>query len=178
VARHPVHLTMRAGGGIDLRSFVVAARIGVALREAKAGGRDAQFRVVEFSIQSSHLHLVVEAASREALMSGARGLAVRLAHGVNKCLQRRGRVFTDRYHTRALKTPREVRNTLVYVLHNHKHHGVPGLVDAVSPARWFTGFKQPLPTQATSSPASMAQTWLLQQGWRRHGLIALDEAPA
>jgi putative transposase len=169
---------MRAGGGIDLRQFVVCARIGQALRAAKTGGRDERFRVVEFSIQSSHLHLVVEAASREALMHGAKGLAVRLARGVNKSLHRRGQVFTDRYHTRKLKSPREVRNTLVYVLHNHKHHGITGQIDGLSSARWFSGFKQAVPEQQAASPASRARTYLLAHGWRRHGLISLDEAPA
>ena len=33
------------------------------------------------------------------------------------------RVFADRYHARVLKTPRQVRNTIAYVLNNWRHHG-------------------------------------------------------
>jgi hypothetical protein len=47
-----------------------------------------------------------------------RGLAIRVARAVNRALGRRGRVFADRYHARALTTPRAVRHALVYVLMN------------------------------------------------------------
>ena len=59
---------------------------------------------------------------REALSRAMKGLGVRLARGLNKLWGRWGRVVKDRYHDRALKTPREVRNALVYVLHNVKKH--------------------------------------------------------
>ena len=43
---------------------------------------------------------------------------IRIARVLNKLWRRRGRVFADRYHDRILKTPREVKNALVYVLAN------------------------------------------------------------
>jgi hypothetical protein len=39
-------------------------------------------------------------------------------------LGRGGAVWGDRFHARDLKTPREVRHALVYVLNNHRKHGV------------------------------------------------------
>src|SRR5262245_3452551 len=47
-----------------------------------------------------------------------RGLAIRLALALNRALTRHGQVLGDRYHVRALGTPREVRRGLVYVLRN------------------------------------------------------------
>ena len=44
------------------------------------------------------------------------GLDVRIARAVNRMLDRHGRVLGDRCHTRALRTPHEVRNVLAYVL--------------------------------------------------------------
>ena len=48
----------------------------------------------------------------------------------------------DRYHVRALETPREVRHALVYVLQNWRKHltDVRGL-DPRSSAAWFTGWR-------------------------------------
>ncbi len=134
--------------------------------------------LVEFSVQRDHLHLLVEAHDRLVLARGAKGLAVRLAHTINRRLGRRGQVFADRYHTRALATPREVRNALVYVLNNARKHGrVMREVDLCSSAPWFTGWRTPPRGVRTERPVVDARTWLLREGWRRWGALALDEAP-
>ncbi|HKO91462.1 MAG TPA: hypothetical protein VJU61_09940, partial [Polyangiaceae bacterium] len=73
-------------------------------------------RIVHYSIQSNHVHLLVEADDRRALTAGLRGLFVRIAGALNRLWQRRGGVFADRFHERELRTPREVRNSLLYVL--------------------------------------------------------------
>jgi len=71
-------------------------------------------RVIEFSVLGNHLHLLVEADSDASLARGMQGLTIRIAKGVNRVLGRRGIVWADRFHARALRTPREVRNALVY----------------------------------------------------------------
>jgi hypothetical protein len=83
---------------------------------------------------------------------------------------------------RALRTPRSVRNALVYVLFNHKHHGKPGWdLDPCSSAKWFEGFAQRSPRpdpDPESSPVAQPRTWLLATGWRKLGLIEMWECPA
>ena len=54
------------------------------------------------------------------------GLGIRLAKAINRRLGRKGRVWEDRYHGRPLRTPREVRHGLAYVLLNARKHGVHG----------------------------------------------------
>ena len=76
-------------------------------------GSRRRFRVIEFSVQDDHLHLIVEADGELALRGGIRGLAIRVARAVNRTLDRRGPVWGDRYHARALTTPRAMRNALV-----------------------------------------------------------------
>ncbi len=135
-ARHPAHLTLRATRGVpNLRT----ARVVPALREALRLAQRETFRICHFSVQSNHIHLLVEAKSREALSRGIQGLAIRLARAINRALRRSGKVWADRYHRRDLATPREVRNALVYVLNNVKKHrpGFAGL-DPCSSAAWFT----------------------------------------
>ena len=77
------------------------------------------------SVQSDHLHLLVEADTPTRLARGVQRLAVRAAKAINRVLRRRGSVWADRYHAHVLKTPREVRNALVYVLNNVRKH-MPG----------------------------------------------------
>lgn len=138
-------------------------------------GRRGDFRVVEFSIQSTHLHLIVEASSRLALSRGMQALGSTIARRINNHLHRHGQVMAERYHARALRTPTEVRNALVYVLMNHKHHGpFDFLVDTCSSGRWFTGWIEPLPADPNPPPA----TWLLHTGWKKRGLISFNESPA
>jgi hypothetical protein len=108
------------------------------------------------------------------------GVAVRLARAVNRVIGRRGQVWSDRYHARALCTPREVRHGLVYVLTNWRKH-VPGAhgLDPCSSASMFDGWKVPPASgpPAGISPVRPAESWLVRTGWRRHGHIGLGERP-
>ena len=164
------------------------------VRSALAAGRDRfGFRMAHFSVQSDHLHLLVEADDRRALGRGMQGLAIRVAKAVNRRLDRRGKVFGDRYHARALRTPRETRLALRHVLSNLRKHArgarqLPaGFIDGCSSAMWFDGWNRPralcfvagsIP-QGTELPVMRARTWLLSAGWRRAGpMLDPDDHPA
>jgi REP element-mobilizing transposase RayT len=146
---------------------------------AFAAMRDREgFRLVHYSVQSNHLHLVCEARDREALSRGIQSLAVRIAKRLNRLWQRAGKLFADRYHDRILRTPREVRNALCYVLNNAAHHGISlprGQTDPCSSGRWFDGWRDlgGVEPSAGPSPLARARTWLLAIGWRRHGRVEL-----
>ena len=120
---------------------------------------------------------MVEADGPAAFVGGARGLAIRLAKAVNRALGRHGRVWSDRFHSRVLRTPREVRNALVYVLDNVRKHlrNVRGL-NPCSSARWSDGWRT-IERVVGDSPLRTARTWLVCKGWRRYGLINVDESP-
>ncbi|HEY3353632.1 MAG TPA: transposase [Polyangia bacterium] len=115
VGRHPVHATFRASAEVgSLREGATFNALEAAIRAAQRP----DFRIVHFSIQGDHLHLIVEASDRAALVRGRRGFAIRSAKAVNRAVDHRGRVWADRYHARALRTPRETRNAIVYVIQN------------------------------------------------------------
>jgi len=182
------------GGVGSLRAhplFVVVRR---ALAAAK---QQFDFSLVHFSVQRDHLHLIAEASDRRALSRGVQGLSIRVARAVNRQLGRKGRLFADRYHARALKTPRAVRFALRYVLLNARKHrerdGVAaGFVDSRSSAAWFLGFARPvelafgahevrsewLRTSGSADPPVVeASLWLLRVGQRRVGYFDLDDTP-
>lgn len=173
--RHPAHVTLRAVRDLpSLRD----ARLFSRLREALSAASRRTFRVVHFSVQSNHVHLLVEADGGRALARGMQGLGVRLARAVNRVLGRRGSVWADRYHARALTTPREVRNGLVYVLANWRKHGVHGRgIDPCSAGAWFAEWRPADASPSGPTPVARPQTWLLGLGWRRGGPISIEDAP-
>ena len=47
-------------------------------------------RIIEFSVQGNHLHLIVEAENSDALSRGMQGLAIRIAKALNSLMERAG----------------------------------------------------------------------------------------
>ena len=172
---------MRAREGLPpLREEVIAREVIRRIREANASKKlNGAFRIVHFSVQDDHVHLIVEATDATALSRGAQGLAIRLARRVNALLDIRGSFWRDRFHAHELDSPRAVRNALVYVLMNAKKHGylLTG-IDVLSSAPWFAdGFAPALEPRAEPPPVREAGTWLAKVGWRRHGLLRAHERP-
>ena len=171
-----MHDTARLARGLPrLRNH---AELAVLERSFRAAGERLGLRVVHYTVQDDHLHLLVEAEDARALSRGMKGLLVRMARALNRLWHRAGRVFADRFHARALKTPREVRNALVYVLNNsRKHIGRYRGIDPGSSGRWFDGWNAVTPVAVEIPPVSAARTWLMSIGWRRHGRIDPRERP-
>jgi hypothetical protein len=149
--------------------------------------------LAHYSLQGNHAHLIVEAHDRVALGRGMMAIGARLARAVNRIAERHGQVLADRYHHRLLRTPREVRAALRYVLLNARRHaataraklGAAIKLDPASSARWFDGWKREqsdaIGTERIArrgpSPVARARTWLLTTGWRRHGLLDPADVP-
>ncbi|WXA98916.1 transposase [Pendulispora brunnea] len=187
-AAHPVHATLRARDDVcGLRSGRVFASLVRSIKDA-SHAEFRNFRIVHFSVQYDHIHLIVEAHDKSSLSGGMRGLSIRLARAINRALARRGSVWKERYHAHALKRPREVRNALLYVLMNHRKHGASlAWLDPHSSAAWFDGWRKDALFEhalrdlagltGLAPPVQPARTWLARQGWRRHRLLGVDEGP-
>lgn len=180
----PAHVTLRVRPGIpSLRTVPIVRAIERTFSPACARPG---FRLVHYSLQGNHAHLIVEARDRRSLACGMKAITGRIARAVNRVARRRGRVFADRYHLRLLPTPREVRNALRYVLLNARHHLRPERLahrtaasfDPASSAHWFDGWTCTAPPPSMPRPVARAKTWLLRMGWRRHGLLDPADVPA
>jgi REP element-mobilizing transposase RayT len=145
------------------RAFRAIGRVFVACKE-----RDG-FRLVHFSVQGNHLHLIVEARDAQRLSRGMQGLTTWIARRLNQLIGRRGKVFADRFHAHALRTPLEVARAVGYVLGNFVVHELR------------RGAKSEKPALRAADPYSSAgrdrsgltappRTWLLRVGWRRSGI--------
>lgn len=158
----------------------------VFVQQARAvRARSHGFRIVQYTVLWNHIHMIVEADDHAAFVSGMRSFTIRLAKAMNVRFERRGRFFDHRYDARALRSPREVRNALQYVLLNvRKHEAEHGRtlsrewIDERSTGVTFDGWDTSLPlTCAKDFGTSPAQTWLLRTGWRVHGRLRVDAIP-
>lgn len=180
---NPIHVVLRVLPEIPrLR----APRMFVAIRDVLRPFSDdgESFRICHISIQSNHLHMIIEAANKSACSRGMRRLNTALSCAINRELGRSGSVFAFRYHDTHITSPRQARRALVYVLNNWRHHREdvrhPGVtIDPYSSAYSFDGWSARVDAPSfTPLPVSAPRTWLLRRGWRRHGLIGFDEIPA
>jgi hypothetical protein len=183
-----VHVTLRVRPGVpSLRGGAFVLEFRRSLAEASERG---DFRVAHYSLQGDHAHLIVEAHGKEALGRGMMSIGARLARAVNRVGRRSGPVLDGRYHHRSLRSPREVRRALAYVLLNARRHlaksrgvsrSVPAHLDGASSARWFDGWRPEVanrfPEAGTAPEVARSRTWLLRVGWRRHGLVDPAEVP-
>jgi hypothetical protein len=163
-SRFPVHVTLKLLAGLpSLRRGPAHSVVLSAFAAMRARGEE-RFRLVHYSVQSNHLHLMCEARDRSELSRALQSLAIRIAKRLNHLWRRAGQLFADRYHDHVLRAPREARNALAYVLDNARHHGIAlirGEPDPFSSARWIDA------KPARAGPICAARTWLLSIGWLR-----------
>ncbi len=160
----------------------IVAAFETSLRDACEQGR---FRVVHYALMRNHAHLVVEAATSRDLACGMKAIGARLARAVNRESRRCGAVLADRYHLHVLRTPREVRNAIAYVLLNARKHaaqvgrvlGRATGIDAASSGRWFAGWRTRIQSARDAPAVAAPRTWFLSVGWRRFGLIDPSDVP-
>lgn len=194
---HPVHVSMRrVERAPSFRSERIFRTILGQLARLKRRG----VRVVHYSVQHDHLHLIVEGESRLDISSQMRKLFSSIALAVNDVAKRRGSLFRDRHHRVELDNPTKTRNALVYVVFNdRKHHAQNGGAisddffrdfDDRSSVAWLG--PEAWDERAGPSPAWVARirardgdvdghgpalsaprTWFAQAGWRIRGGGAL-----
>ncbi|MBL8898394.1 MAG: transposase [Planctomycetes bacterium] len=178
----PLHVTVSLADGLP--SLRRGGALKLVLAALSASSDRHGMRIVQYSIQRDHLHLLVEADDRECVARGMNALLSPLARALNKLRSRKGKVFPDRYHDEVISTPTQARNALRYVLQNGKKHGVvpQASIDLCSSAPVFDGWMErpsipSIPAAPLVASVAPASTWLLTTGWRRHGLIDLHELP-
>jgi REP element-mobilizing transposase RayT len=192
---HGLHVTIRVVPEVgNLRREAVYRAVRAASEVAAARGR---MRIVQISIQRTHLHLLIEAAHKGALAAGMQGLQVSIARRINTLLgdgprRRRGRVFSDRYHLVVIRSPKQARHVLVYLMNNWRRHGEhregaarAWLLDRFSSACSFPDWQEldgracgwQLPPGYVPLVMQPPRTWLLRHGWKLHGPISVHTVP-
>jgi REP element-mobilizing transposase RayT len=194
---HALHVVMRVVdvvGNMRRRSMYKAVRdasVVAAIRE--------RFRIVHLSIQRTHIHMLAEAENKQALARGLQGFQISVARNINTMLgpdkfrRRRGKVFEDRYHLEVIKTPRQARHALSYVLNNWRKHredqaglAATWLVDPFSSGISFPDWQEmegcnvmwPMREGYDPLMVRRPRSWLLREGWKAHGAISACAVPS
>jgi REP element-mobilizing transposase RayT len=195
-AANPLHVTLRVEKAVgSLRRMSAYRAIRRALKTV--GYHHGIFRIVHFSVQRDHIHLIVEADSKFCLSRGMRSFAIAAARHLNRELppkgqrRRRGRVFVDRYHVEAIDSVARVRNAVSYVLNNWRKHGqdherrglFAGRIDPYSSGVWFPRWKERtnedvvIPPDYETPEVGNAHTWLLTAGLAHGRPISVWDVP-
>ncbi len=132
-------------------------------REALVRAQAQGLRVIHYSVQSNHVHLILEAGDNETLTRALKSLCIRFAKKLNYRLARTGAVFLGRFHLHVLKAALEVRNAIRYVLLNEDLHSkrFRERLDKFSSTSVFEGKPLEIPRQICTEPRS----WLMRVGW-------------
>ena len=130
------------------------------VRALELAQQRAGFRVVHFSVQHNHVHLIVEADDRRSMSNGLRALLARVARGLNRVMNARGARFDDRYHEHILGSPPEALRAIRYVLGNRAEHL----------RRWGQSANSTDEFASTAHALTRKpRSWLLREGWTRAG---------
>ncbi len=178
----PLHVTMKLRKGLpSLRTKALLKIFRASVLKARLKG----LRIIHYSLQSNHLHFLVEAQDKRELASVFKSLGTSLARRINAAAPSRGpreSVFLGRYHLHVLKTPTEVKHALRYVLLNEtKHSRRATTVDEFSSgssfgawarllgAGWrrYVNILDPVAASAAEELCAPPTSWLLRVGWIR-----------
>ncbi|MBL8899813.1 MAG: transposase, partial [Planctomycetes bacterium] len=138
----PLLITVRLADGLP--SLRRGGALKLVLAALSASSDRHGMRIVHYTVQGNHLHILVEADDRECVARGMNALLSPLARALNKLWGRRGKVFPERYHDEVISTPTQASNALRYVLQNGKKHVVVTLssIDPCSSAPMFDGWME------------------------------------
>jgi len=185
--RNPQHVVLRVGGDVKWlrtrKAYQAVRRALVVVLD-----RAETFRIVHFSVQGNHLHLIVEVSNKVALGKGMQALGISLAKQLNRVHGRTGTVFPDHYHAESIDSVNQACHALSYVLNNwrkHKQDGrglFDGRIDPFSSGVLFEGWKErsrpvSLPNEYEAPRVSAAQTWMLMTGYKLGPPISVWDVP-
>ncbi|MGZ3724098.1 MAG: transposase [Bdellovibrionales bacterium] len=176
--RKPLHITLKLKNRVaNLRNNRTLKDFRLAIAKAKDFG----LFVVHFSLQSNHLHMIVEVKDNDSLTAGMKSLCGRLGKAIRKITGGSGSVFKGRFHLEVIKSPTQMKRALEYVLLNaSKHFKLIEHIDDFSSGYAFREWRaligerfgdliedqlMKLPFKLTE--LSPAQSWLCRVGWMR-----------
>lgn len=110
-SRNPLHINFK------YRTFIRNKQCLKLLKRAIVNARRQGLKILHFSMQSNHMHFIIEAESNEILTKGMRSLTITFAKGLKQ-----GKVQLERYHLHVLRSVRETKHAIEYVLFNKQKH--------------------------------------------------------
>jgi hypothetical protein len=114
-----LHITIKVRQN---KADIKSKRILKALHHAIMRGRLKGMKVIHYTLEYNHVHLLVEAHCHKIMHKGMQAFGISIAKAINKIKITKGTVYKHRYHLRKINSPRELKNVLHYIFHNGIHH--------------------------------------------------------
>ncbi len=93
------------------------------LKRAILNARKQGLRVIHFSLEYDHVHLLIEADNNLILGKGMQAFGVTLSKAINRLKKLKGGVYKHRYHFRQISSTRELKIVMNYIFTNGLKHG-------------------------------------------------------
>ena len=92
------------------------------LKRAILNARKQKLKIVHFSLEYDHLHLLVEASNNIELSKGMQSFGVTIAKAINRRCKLKGGVYKHRYDFRKITSSSELKKVLSYIFNNGVKH--------------------------------------------------------
>ena len=92
------------------------------LKHAIQNARRQGLRVVHYSLEYDHVHLLIEAENNTILGKGMQSFGVTMAKGINRLKKLKGSVYKHRYHFRMISSVRQLKYVMNYIFTNGMKH--------------------------------------------------------
>ena len=154
------HVIYRLKEGLpELRRPKVLRALEAAFRAAK---RKDGFGILAYSLQDTHIHMIVEGESAEQVSRGMQGLGVRLTRQLNRLWERKGEgsVFRERFKQIPLDGYKRINAAFNYVLNNALKHGAKradNRPDRYSSAPWYPNLAERTRRPTRESPVERSR---------------------
>lgn len=114
-----LHLTIKVRENkADIQNKRILKALHYAIKRARLKG----LRIVHYTLEYNHVHLLVESVDNKMLHKGMQAFGITIAKAINKIKRTKGTVYKNRYHLRVINSPRQLKNVLHYIFNNGIKH--------------------------------------------------------
>lgn len=113
-----LHLTIKVRENKDIQSKRILKALHHAIKRARLKG----LKVVHYTLEYNHVHLLVESVDNKILHKGMQAFGITITKAINKIKRTKGAVYKNRYHLRLINSPRQLKNVLHYIFTNGVKH--------------------------------------------------------
>ncbi|MGZ3787001.1 MAG: transposase [Bacteriovorax sp.] len=92
------------------------------LKRAILNARRQGLKVIHYSLEYDHVHLLIEAENNHILGKGMQAFGGTFSKAINRMRKLKGGVYKHRYHFRKISSARELKNVMNYIFTNGLKH--------------------------------------------------------
>ncbi len=92
------------------------------LKRSILNARRQGLRVIHYSLEYDHVHLLIEADNNHILGKGMQAFGVTFSKAINRLKKLTGEVYKHRYHFRRISSSKELKNVMNYIFTNGVKH--------------------------------------------------------